>query len=169
MAGILVTGVDPGLVHTGVVTFLFKAGVPRVIVLPHIVDGPHAPRVARYIDLQVARHDVPRGDTYTFIEDYKPRSHYGTDDRMTKAVHDMKANIPNSKVLANHGVKKVVRRDLMDLLECWNFKLTSNHQDLRSAAYIALFGMLKDDRLNSLLTQIVHDHLKGQTWNVLAR
>lgn len=169
MTRVLVTGVDPGLVHTGVVSMLFEPDAVRVRVMPAVVLGPDAGAVDTQIEgIQIA-YDVPQRDVFTFIEDYNPRSHFGTDSKMTKAVHEIKAAVPGSKVLSNTGVKKVVKRDLMDLLEVWKFPTVTNHQDLRSAAYIALYGMLKDDNLNELLTQVVHDHLAGETWNVLAR
>jgi hypothetical protein len=64
------------------------------------------------------------------------------------------------------GVKKVVKSPLMELLGVWDFRLKTHHQDLRSAARIALLGMLKDDHLNKLLTDVVADHLRGENWNV---
>jgi hypothetical protein len=60
----------------------------------------------------------------------------------------------------------VVRRQLMELVGVWSFTTSTHHQDLRSAARIALLGMLKHAVTNELLADIVADHLKGTTWQV---
>ena len=74
--------------------------------------------------------------------------------------------LKGSTVLPNMGVKKVVRRPLMELLGAWKFSTVTHHQDLRSAARIALLGMLKDPHMNRLLFDVVLDHIEGRTWRV---
>lgn len=54
----------------------------------------------------------------------------------------------------------------MNLLGVWKFSTVTHHQDLRSAARIALFGMLKNEETNRLLADVVADHLKGSDWDV---
>lgn len=157
-----VFGIDPGLVHTGVVHLRFASGLRRVNVTSVPVAGPDAAKVADWIRRSRQGSGLPRA--HVFIEGYKPRSHFGTDASMVKAVHDMHQAIPGSIVLLNTGVKKVVRRPLMELVGVWNFAVTTNHQDLRSAARIALLGMLKDPELNTLLADLVRDHLAGEPW-----
>jgi hypothetical protein len=154
-----VVGVDPGLVHTGVVSLLFKPAQRSVLVSDRVVLGP---------DPDATRDAVPLCgvEPRIFIEGYRPRSHLHTDAEMTKAVLEMKKALPGSKVLLNTGVKKVVKPQLMELLGCWKFGTVTHHQDLRSAARIALLGMAKDEELNKLLALVVSDHLEGRTWDV---
>lgn len=163
----LVVGVDPGLVHTGVVALMFEPIACRIHVAFEVVDGPNAREVDVWVNHWQQYYDVPQRDTHVFIEGYKPRSHFNSDARMVKAVSDMGTTLKGSKVLLNTGVKQVIRQPLMDLLEVWDFPVTTHHQDLRAAARIALLGMVKNVDLNILLAQFVHDHVKGETWNVL--
>lgn len=156
-----VVGVDPGLVHTGVVRLMFSPGLKRVEVQHAAIAGPDVAAVRRFAHSE----PMPR----VFIEKYQPRSHLSTDARMTVAVAEMKAAMPGSEVLLNTGVKKVVRKPLMEMLKCWSFPTTTHHQDLRSAARIALYGMLKDEEMNWLLANIVRDHLTGVAWDVDAQ
>lgn len=153
-----VVGVDPGLVHTGVVAFRFSPGLRRVQVDTFLVSGPDAASVRT-----IATARLPAS---VFIEGYRPRSHLSSDKRMQQAVTEMHRALPQSRVLDNTGVKKVVRKGLMELLQVWNFHTVSHHQDLRSAARIALYGMLKDEQLNGVLANVVLDHLQGRTWRV---
>jgi hypothetical protein len=105
-------------------------------------------------------------NTHIFIEAYRPRSHFNTDARMTEAVNATRAALPGSIVLLNTGVKKVVKQPLMELLGVWKFSTPTHHQDLRSAARIALLGALRDDKLNRIIADIVRDHINGNDWCV---
>jgi hypothetical protein len=157
----IVYGIDPGLVHTGVVGLAFDPTKRELQVRPTVVPGADATTMTNSLGERLGwvRH--------VFIEGYKPRSHYDTDNRMVTAVSEIHKKIPGSKVLLNHGVKKIIRKPLMDLLEVWNFNTPTHHQDLRAAARIALLGMVKDDTLNACLTQVVTDYLDGRRWDVL--
>lgn len=153
---ITVVGVDPGLVHTGIVALSFDQQVKGVWVYHYVIDGPDAAAV---------QSEIEPGSS-VFIEGYRPRSNFNTDARMVSAVSDFRRELTGSTVLLNTGVKKVVRRPLMELLHVWKFDLVTHHQDLRAAARIALLGMLKDDHLNHLLTTVVQDHLRGEPWDI---
>jgi hypothetical protein len=134
----------------------------RTILVEHeAVVGPDALAVRDW-----ARGAQPYGVPPTiYIEDYKPRHHYAPDMQMVTAVQRMRKETAGI-LLANTGVKKVVRRQLMELVGVWSFTTSTHHQDLRSAARIALLGMLKHAVTNELLADIVADHLKGTTWQV---
>lgn len=167
-----VVGIDPGLVHTGVVRLVFKPDEHAVEIEAEPVAGPNAQAVREWVDEGQLRlfdgRRVVGTQPRTFIEAYRPRSHYDTDARMGKAVHELKARLPWAQVLNNTGVKQVVSQELMQLLGVWRFAAVTHHQDLRSAARIALLGMLKDDELNRLVADVVRDHLDGRSWNVRA-
>jgi hypothetical protein len=152
--------VDPGLVHTGVVELVFDSARKDLEIIPTTVVGPDADAVRQVVNPK------PWNQRAVFIEGYRPRSNFGTDQRMVVAVKEMKDALRGAIVLNNTGVKKVVKKPLMQLLEVWSFPTVTHHQDLRSAARIALLGMLKDPALNRLLSDMVRDHLKGGGWNV---
>ena len=156
MSATHVVGIDPGLVHTGVVSMQFNRAYKRIDVSHVAIDGPDAQAAAAWIGNKFA---------HVFIEGYRPRSNFGQDQRMVTAVNEFKRETGGT-ILQNTGVKKVVRSPLMELLGVWSFSTVTHHQDLRAAARIALLGMLKDDHLNKLLTDVVTDHLNGEDWNV---
>jgi hypothetical protein len=148
---ILVTGVDPGLVDTGIVHFSFYPESKEI-------------KVAPTTDL---RELVYRNQKRKyFIEGYRPRAHMSTDKDMVELVAHIR-QMCKGTVLDNTGVKKIVGQPLMELLGVWLFKQTTHHQDLRSAARIAILGMLKDEEMNELIADIVRDHLEGKPWHVV--
>lgn len=157
-----VVGIDPGLRDTGVVDLVFIRPKRKIYVNELVVSGLAPAGIVGSIDAweKQARHSAT-----VFIEGYRPRSHLANDRRMQDGVTRIR-QATGGTVLDNMGVKKVVKKSLMDLLGVWSFSTTTHHQDLRSAARIALFGMLKDDDMNRLLADIVSDHLKGDDWRV---
>lgn len=164
----IVTGVDPGLVHTGVVSFIFNLRYQKFHVVTQVFDGVDASAIAKGIDtvIRANTHGYAR-DKYraaTFIEAYRPRSAYQTDARMGAAVNELKHALPYARTIDNTGVLKIVRQPLLRLLAAWDFSTKTHHQDLRSAARIAVYGMLKDHELNAVLTAYVIDELDGIAW-----
>lgn len=159
MGSVHVAGVDPGLVHTGVVSLIFDRDSNQISVGHKAIVGPDAAATKQFIADPAA---------IVFVEGYRPRSHFDTDARMTAAVQEFRTTL-DATVLLNTGVKKVVKRPLMELLEVWKFSTITHHQDLRSAARIGLLGMLKSDHLNRLLTDVVRAHISGEPWHVRHR
>ncbi len=159
MNRIRVIGIDPGLVHTGIVELTFEPEHKLAWVYARAVKGGDVGSV-------VAPLPPVSDKTVVFIEAYRPRSHFDTDDKMVALVKAIKHAIPGSKVIDNTGVKKVITQDLMKALNVWKFSTTTHHQDLRSAAYIGLYGMVKDDELNAVLADFVRDLIDGQPWKV---
>lgn len=154
-----VVGVDPGLVHTGVVNMLFDHKKRSITVLDRVVTGLKEADVVAAV--------AQFGWTPAiFIEGYRPRSNLNSDKRMVEGVASIKA-ATGGQVLNNTGVKTVVKKSLMELLGVWSFTTVTHHQDLRSAARIALLGMMKDPTMNRLLADIVRDHLAGSDWHVV--
>lgn len=155
-----VVGIDPGIIHTGVVRLIFNDLAMSIVVEHAAVVGPDAAAVQAF----VRRQHGPA--PHIFIERYMPRSHFNTDARMAQAQAEIKAALPRATTVLNTGVKKVVKKPLMELLKVWTFPTATNHQDLRAAARIALFGMLKSEPLNRLLADVVRDHIAGDDWHV---
>ena len=158
MAHTSVIGIDPGLVHTAGVRIALFQEEQAWEVDTCVVDGVDLPALE-----EIAGWAKYYGDPVV-IEAYRPRSHYQNDARMGKAVNDLKRLIPGSRSLENTGVKKVVKPAFMRALDVWTFSTTTHHQDLRSAARIGLFGLLKDDATNEALADFVRDHLEGNRW-----
>lgn len=162
-----IIGVDPGLVHTGVVRMLFEPRDREVHVEHIAIDGPDAAAVRAWAVGHGSR--LPNLVTYNrpsiFIEGYRPRSNLNSDARMVEAVSKMR-DATKGTVLLNTGVKQVVSKDLMELLGVWKFSTVTHHQDLRSAARIAILGMLKDEQLNRVVYDVVEAHIRGRTWTV---
>lgn len=156
-----VVGIDPGLVHTGLVSMYFEPKRHEIEVKHSVIAGkPDVTEALQFIDM----HGANDCDTVTFIEGYRPRSHLNTDAKMVAAVNEYHKGVKGSTVLNNTGVKQVVTPMLMEMLGVWKFTTVTHHQDLRSAARIAILGMLKDDDMNALLTTVVQAALAGAPW-----
>lgn len=159
------------MVHTGVVRLVFLPDDHRIDVDHEAIAGPDALAISAWIN------DGPMylfgGEQHTlappqvYVEKYRPRSHFDSDARMVDVQSRIKAALPDATLVLNTGVKKVVRRELMELFGVWQFATRTHHQDLRAAARIALFGMLKDEHLNRLVANVVRDHLDGRPWDVI--
>ena len=152
----LCIGIDPGLVHTGVVGLRINPNVERIEAFCVLVDGIDEKKVLAAVD-KISNH-VEYSKRYIWIEDYRPRSHLSTDRNMVEGVAALKTALPGSIVLPNMGIKTVVKDSLLELLELNTFAVSTHHNDLVSAARILLLGMLKDENLNALLTQIALDY-----------
>ena len=166
-----VWGVDPGLVNTGIVQISFNTDTQRWLVTHQVFKGEldtnrrtHIPsgKIAGYLNANVS------SDGRVFVEAYRPRSHYQNDAEMGRAINDLKAQVKTAKTIDNTGMKKVVKPALMKALNVWSFSTKTHHQDLRSAAMISLYGMLKDEVGNSVLFQVLRDELAGRPWTQVA-
>ncbi len=153
---IYVTGIDPGVVHTGVVQLMLDPAFKQWQVQSCVIAGLDCDAVVEWFDT--------KWSFATFIEGYRQRSHFTVDADMTRAINELKRRIPNATVLDNMGVKKVVKQELMELLGLWKFSSTTHHQDLRSAARIGLYGLMKNADWNPILAGFVMDQLDGRNW-----
>ncbi len=153
-------GIDPGIVHTGVVVMSFRT-TSKTIAIDHVATaGTPASWVKQWLGMYSDLDHI-------FIEAYRPRSHFDQDSRMGDAVRDLKAVLPRATVLDNTGVLRVVKRPLMEALGVWNFSTPTHHQDLRSAARIALLGAFKDETLNGVIADVIRDHINNNPWRIV--
>lgn len=158
-----VIGVDPGIVHTGIVMLDFDLESQHLTVDHRAIDGLQADAAWDAVKDMTGFDNFGTFDI--FIEEYRPRSAYSVDPEMVAANSRFKHTL-GGKLLRNTGVKKVVTRELMELCHVWKFSTTTHHQDLRSAARIALLGMMLDPALNQVLFTFTTDNIDGRNWNV---
>ena len=78
---------------------------------------------------------------------------------MLELIQQLRQLLPDAKVIKNTAVKKLVPPPLLDMLQLYYFSQASHHQDLRSAARIALLGMMKDPDLNMRLSKMFYEAL----------
>lgn len=152
------TGIDPGLVHTGLVRLVFPPdGFSErwFRVEYHVVDGIDVDAIKEWVDERPG-HPV-------YVEDYRARRSTNNDPEMIKAVDRIQRALPEAVLINNSGSKKTIRSKLLKLLDLWKFPAT-HHQDLQAAARILVWGMLKDATYNELLAGFVNDHLNGRPW-----
>lgn len=156
----VIDGIDPGLVDTGAVRLTFDTSAKSLRIESAVFNrlGEDMTQVVNWW-----KEVIPY---QTFIEAYRTRSSFGGDARMFALVTDIKRSLPKSKTIQNFGVRKVIKQELMELLDLWKFDTKTNHQDLRSAARIALLGMVKEDELNKVLFDMVEANLAGHPWKI---
>lgn len=149
-----IIGIDPGIIHTGLVHMDFRP-IKRTLFIDHeAIPGGSLPHIQKWLPAD-----------HVFIEGYRPRSHFQHDSEMKDMVRSIQ-QLTGGKVLNNMGIKKIVTSDLMKVLQVWKFPTVTHHQDLRSAARIALLGMYKDPQLNQLVVKVLSDYLNGDPWHV---
>ena len=157
-----VIGVDPGIVHTGIVFLDFDTQQRELTVKHAVVDGLDAPAARQVITGWTGR---AMSTLDIFIEEYRPRSGFGVNQPMMVANAEFRNELGGT-LRPNTGVTKVVSRELMELCHVWSFSTTTHHQDLRSAARIALLGMMLDPALNKVLYTYATDNIDGRDWDV---
>ena len=155
-------GVDPGLVDSGFVVMTLNQAAREISITYHVHSGEHPERLLKSL-LRQHWDDDP----VVYIEDYVSRAtSMSTDPRMREVVSAMKRVAPQAYVIGNMGSKKIVRQPLMDVLGLNKFP-TTNHRDLEAAARIMVFGMLKHQAYNVLITEILVDHINKEPWKII--
>ena len=173
---IRVVGVDPGIVSPAAVLYQFNLLTKRVVVLTSSVRvgtdlasrlvALQKKRLQKYYSTVTFWNETHQFD-HVFIEGYRSRSNFTTDRPMQEQVVEFKTNYSkvsnNTKVLDNMGIHNVVRPKLFRLMGGFNLDRDrkTHHDDIQSAAKIALFGMIKDQELNMLLSEIVESAIKS--------
>ena len=168
-----ITGVDPGLVDTGIVRITFRDSreweVAAVVV--------HAKDYASFEEyMQEASEAIDRMSEplmlsgKQFVEQYRPRLKLNSDAKMLEFQTHLRRAFPRALFVSNAGIKQLITSDFMKLLEVWNFpNLPTHHQDLRSAARIALLGAIRDADAAPWVNRFARDMLgdNPQHWTKL--
>lgn len=150
MTIITLIGIDPGVVHSGVVRLQVDPD-RKVLKRQHeLINGPDAEAIYD----AVCRMTTP--DAIVTIEKYEDRGTvFSTHGPMRKVEMELVKLLPEAQVLSNTGIKKTVTDGLMMLLDVWFFDQPSHHQDLRSAARTGIYGGLKHPHINTALAKYV--------------
>ena len=157
-------GIDPGLVNTGVVVLRANTRQHHLNVEHFVIDGKvnHAKQVAELLD------SLGYSTKHVFIEAFRERGNqYAQDKAMRDLMVDFRSVLPKATVLDNMGVKKIVPTEILGIFGMDNFP-TTHHRDLESAARILIYGMLKDDKLNEVVYEIVSDYVHLRPWSVMS-
>ena len=149
--GLQVFGIDPGIVHTGLVELNWDFHNRKLRVNARSVDGITEQSV---IELQKRIEQRMWRKSNIIVEEYRPKSHFSTDTKMVEGQAMLKLHLPSAKIINNSGVKSIVTKELLQLLDLYDWP-TTHHNDLRSAARIALLAMLRDERANNRLAEFV--------------
>ena len=154
-----VFGVDPGIVHTGLVELNWDFHNQELRITARSVDGITEQSVIelrRCIQRRVWRK------SNIIVEEYRPKSHFSSDTKMVEGQAMLKSYLPSAKIINNSGVKSIVTKELLQLLNLYDWSTTTHHNDLRSAARIALLAMLRDERANNRLAKFVEAALDNK-------
>ena len=154
-----VFGIDPGIVHTGLVELNWDFHNQELRITARSVDGVTEQSVIelrRCIQRRVWRK------SNIIVEEYRPKSHFSSDTKMVEGQAMLKLHLPSAKIINNSGVKSIVTKELLQLLDLYDWSTTTHHNDLRSAARIALLAMLRDERANNRLAKFVEAALNNK-------
>lgn len=167
----LIIGIDPGIVHTGIVAYgICTHNYTRIPMIYSVIDTEDADAedrvklitdgVSRFLEnmlpelaaINYATEDTPM---LIFIEDYRSRASSNKPDaQMREIVSALRRLLPLANVVDNTGSKKIARPALMQQLGLNTFRAT-HHQDLQAASRIMIYGALKQNILNSLLADML--------------
>lgn len=102
------------------------------------------------------------------VEGYRQRGKNTLQDQnMLALVQHVNKQHSACRIVDNTGIRQVVTDDTLKLFQCWTFAQKTNHQDLRSAARVALKRGIADELTNDVLTEFVLDHLvRGMPWSL---
>ncbi len=176
MAPLVIIGIDPGLVDTAVVAMVIYPYQNRAYVDCQKVtmqdddQDAVADEVKTFVEMHV-KGASGNSEVLVFIESYRERGNsYATDPKMRNLVLLIEREVEEELVMLrgpgqfivkqidNTGVKKVVRRPLLEVFGLTGFP-SSHHQDFASAARILMYGALKLDHVNEMLAKMLFDHV----------
>ena len=170
-ADALIIGIDPGIVHTGIVAYAIcthrSCQIPMIYRVIDTEDTDAEDRVklitegvSKFLEdmlptLTSQNYAVQETPMLIFIEDYRSRASSNKPDaQMREIVSALRRLLPLANVVDNTGSKKVARPELMRSLGLNTFRAT-HHQDLQAASRIMIYGALKQEHLNSLLAELL--------------
>ena len=175
----LIIGIDPGIVHTGIVAYAIcthgKAGITMIYRVIDTEDAAKDERhriisdgVSQFLEdmlpvLESRNYATEETPMLIFIEDYRSRASSNKPDaQMREIVSALRRLLPLANVVDNTGSKKIARPALMQKLGLNTFRAT-HHQDLQAASRIMIYGALKQEHLNTLLAELLDRSIYANT------
>ena len=168
----LIIGIDPGIVHTGIVAYAIcthNAAIQPLLIY-RVIDTEDAAEgerhriisdgVSQFLEdmlptLTSQNYATKETPMLIFIEDYRSRASSNKPDaQMREIVSALRRLLPLANVVDNTGSKKIARPALMRSLGLNTFRAT-HHQDLQAASRIMIYGALKQEHLNALLAELL--------------
>ena len=153
MTIITLVGIDPGARNTGAVRINLNDTLLTHSHEAAALPGNDSEAVKNWVG-NVLHTGVPYNEIHLFGELYRNRGTH-THQGISKLEGEIRSKVSGIQWIDNTGMKKVVTKELLELLNLWDFSTPSFHQDLRAAARIALYGALKDPRLNEVVYKII--------------
>ena len=167
----LIIGIDPGIVHTGIVAYaICTHGPGQIPMIYRVIDTEAAAEgerhriisdgVSQFLEdmlptLTSQNYATEETPMLIFIEDYRSRASSNKPDaQMREIVSALRRLLPLANVVDNTGSKKIARPALMKSLGLNTFRAT-HHQDLQAASRIMIYGALKQEHLNALLAGLL--------------
>ena len=180
MSHYTIVGIDPGLIHTGIVRLdidLKQRTLTRAIGLvtgARVESGAFSSALTaqetRRVLASVLHGTAPAArDPHVFVEGYRQRGNSNNENvDMLALITELRQALHSFRpvVIDNTGVKKIVPFPMLKTLGLERFSTPSNHQDLLSAARIGIYGALKNPLLNGVLYEVLTGIEDGQTWLV---
>jgi len=169
---IALTGVDPGIVDTGLVRINLDSDKREWAVhaqVFHRMVNHNEDKV--YVDEQALLvMSVVAGATLAGVEGYRPRGRNMIQDRMMTTLVQRIGRIQEFQVEDNTGIRQVVTNHTLRLFKVDRFDLPTNHADLKSAARVALMRGYRDDAANEVICQFFEDMLypEGTPWQLVS-
>ena len=170
----LLIGIDPGIVDTGVVSLRLDMDAHTVRAHAQVWSDVTARQGAaiqvkedflQKLGLYCKFEQRSDEDRHVYIEGYRNRGKdIRQDQRMSTLVQEIRRAVPGSQVVDNTGVKNVVTDATLRLLSLYTWPRT-NHADLRSAVRIALKGAISDPDQNKVVAAYLRASLEGNPWS----
>jgi hypothetical protein len=171
---VVLGGIDPGIVDTGLViieldnkfetvSYRYKLWTEVTEIVHHsmIVDPKFLSQLGTTV--KAATKKGVGYKTLVAVEGYRNRGKNPVQDqRMSDLVQTIRRAVKGSQIVDNTGVKNVVKPRVMGMFG-FEFPRT-NHQDLESAARIALKLGYQDDDANTVISDFVLAEISGSPW-----
>ncbi|QQO39295.1 hypothetical protein SEA_CRUNCHYBOI_9 [Microbacterium phage CrunchyBoi] len=171
-------GIDPGIVDTAMTSIILDfdnkelqirsdvwTGVTRRENNKPVIDEKFLYEIRYQVAFLKARNKV----TFIGIEGYRQRGlNIWQDQAMLALVNKLEEELDTSEIIDNVGMKQIVPVPLLKLFHVSRFPKASNHADRVSAARVALRRGIKNDSINTLLSDYVLDNTEGREWSLVS-
>lgn len=166
------TGVDPGIIDTGLVRIdlnpIEREWSVTAQVLHKMVQ--HQNQAVTIDESALLLTSVLSMGSLAGVEGYRPRGRNQVQDRMMTTLVQRIDKIKGFEVVENTGIKQVVTPATLKLFKVDRFDLPTNHADLKSAARVALLRGYKDPVANEIICMFFEDMLypEGSPWQLVS-